>query len=71
MAGIEAVIMAILPFALLGGLMTFLGTYIHFPKMDSRERMALSLKNAVYLTVALAFLVCLFLALILNWGVNK
>jgi len=65
-----AVIIGTLPitlvFALLGGLMIFIGTYAHFPKMEERKRILLSLKNAIYIMVTLMVLACLFLVLFLR-----
>jgi len=70
-----AVIIGTLPitlvFALLGGLMIFIGTYAHFPKMEERKRMVLSLKNAAYITITLIVLVYLFLILLFEGGVYK
>ncbi|MEM4359229.1 MAG: hypothetical protein QXT45_01725 [Candidatus Bilamarchaeaceae archaeon] len=66
----EADVFAALPvavlFAFLSGVMVFIATYIHFPRMEKRKRIALSLKNAFALAIALLFLVYAFLVLILR-----
>lgn len=56
----------VLEFAMLLFSMIFLATYMHFPKMGRRKRLEASLKNAVYITLALVVLVYISLILILK-----
>jgi hypothetical protein len=51
-------------FALLGGLMVFLGAYVHLQKIEERKRIIFGLKNAVYLTIITIVFVYIFLFLI-------
>ncbi|NOZ80627.1 MAG: hypothetical protein GXP63_03045 [DPANN group archaeon] len=39
------------------GIMTFLQTYLHFPKMERQKRIALSVKNATIMGVAMTAIV--------------
>ena len=48
-----AVSPALLCFAAIAWAMFFLETYRHFPKMDGRQRLMMSLGNATLLTLAL------------------
>jgi len=54
-------------FSIVGGLFIFpfifLQTYRHFPKMDSRQRLMLSLENSTVLSIVLAAV--LFISLII------
>lgn len=68
---IFATVPMVLIFAALFGLMIFLGTYIHFPKMEERKRIILSLKNAIYIIIMLIVLLYMFLILLFKSGVNK
>ncbi|MEM4208008.1 MAG: hypothetical protein QW153_00275 [Candidatus Bilamarchaeaceae archaeon] len=57
-------IIAVLPFIILlslaAGLVIALYTYMHFPKMEPQKKMALSIKNAFYITTALLVLIYIF-----------
>jgi hypothetical protein len=53
-------------FALVFGIMIFLGTYIHFPMMEREKRIEISLKNAVSLALILLLLVYISLFFILG-----
>lgn len=55
-----------LMFALVFGIMIFLGTYIHFPMMEREKRIEISLKNAVSLALILLLLVYISLFFILG-----
>lgn len=55
------------PFALIFlpifGIMVFIATYAHFPKMEKRKRIMLSARNAIIVVLAVAVLVYFFLAI--------
>jgi hypothetical protein len=53
-------------FAFVFGIMIFLGTYIHFPKMERKKRIEISLINAVSLALILLLLVYISLFFILG-----
>jgi uncharacterized membrane protein YidH (DUF202 family) len=54
-----------IPFIIFGGIiiwvMVFLGTYMHFPKMDRRKRIEFSVTSATIMAVA--FMVILLIAM--------
>jgi len=57
----------VLPFALVFlpilGVMVFIETYLHYPKMEERKRIMLSARSAIFLALALAVLTYLFIVI--------
>ena len=55
-------------FGILGGVMVFLDTYRHFPKMESEKRFGMSLANAIIATLLLLAVVYIAMDLIFKYA---
>lgn len=45
------------------GIMIFIETYLHYPKIEERKRIMLSVRSAIFLSLALVILAYLFIAI--------
>jgi uncharacterized membrane protein len=63
---IVGIIMSI-PFFVALWLMIFLNTYRHFPKMEPKERMKLSIVNATYPILFLMLIIYVFFWFVTRW----
>jgi len=61
-----AMIPVVAVFGIIGWIMIFLETYMHFPKMDKRERIKMGVINATVIVLILIAVVYLSLLVILG-----